>query len=57
MLIITMTKQEKNKNLSFKHVLELLITLLDMENEKGKGRKNGDFTFATPLETCDLFYF
>jgi hypothetical protein len=38
MLITTMTKQEKN-NLSFKHVLELLITLLDMENEKGKGKK------------------
>jgi len=57
MLITTMTKQEKNKKLSFKHVLELLITLLDMENEKGKGRKKGDFTFATPLETYDLFYF
>jgi hypothetical protein len=33
-----MTKQAKNKNLIFKHVLEPLITLLDMENEKGKKR-------------------
>jgi len=39
MLITTMTKQAKNNNLSFKHALELLITLLDMENEKGKGEK------------------
>jgi hypothetical protein len=39
MLITTMTKQAKNKNLNFKHALELLITLLDMENEKGKGKK------------------
>jgi hypothetical protein len=52
-----MTKQAKNKNLSFKHALELLITLLDMENEKGKGKKKGNSTFATPLETYTLFYF
>jgi hypothetical protein len=49
MLIITMTKQTKNKNLSSKHALELLITLFDMENEKGKGSKKGDSTFATPF--------
>jgi len=57
MLITTMTKQAKNKNLSFKHALELLITLLDMENEKGEGKKKGDYAFATPLETFVLFYF
>jgi hypothetical protein len=40
MLIITMTKQAKNKNLSSKfNVFELLITLLYMENEKGEEEK------------------
>ncbi len=40
MLIATMTKQAKNKNLSSKlHVLELLITLFYMENEKGEEKK------------------
>lgn len=40
MLIATMIKQAKDNNLSSKlHVLELLITLLYMENEKGGEKK------------------
>lgn len=52
MLIATTIKQAKDNNLSSKlHVLELLITLLYMENEKGGEEKGGDFAFVTPLET------
>jgi hypothetical protein len=28
-----------------------------MENEKGEGKKKGDYAFVTPLETFVLFYF